>query len=156
MFVNEYLALVPGQETEMVASQVKMVEEFLLDEITSNQLQLTFDGKKREIVYHGHCQQKANFGTDKVIEFLNLIQNTSVELADTGCCGMAGSFGYEEEHFDISMKIGNKSLAPLIQVNEQIICASGTSCRDQIDYLSDSKSIHPIEIFADALDISSK
>jgi Fe-S oxidoreductase len=158
MFVNEYLSLVPGEDTNLVASHVKMIEEFLFEEISSNQLQIKFDGKSRNVIYHGHCQQKANFGTEKTIEFLKLIPNISLKLADSGCCGMAGSFGYEEEHFEISTKIGEKSLVQLIDFSgeNQIISASGTSCRDQIDFLTDKSSIHPIEIFADALDLKAK
>lgn len=154
MFVNEYLSLAPGEDAKLVSSKIKMIEEFVFEEIKTSGIELNFDKNEKSVLYHGHCQQKANFGTDAVIQFLKLNPKLHVELADTGCCGMAGSFGYEEEHYNISMKIAEISLDSLMDsTSKTIICSSGTSCREQIDHIVDKKPIHPIELFVDSLDM---
>jgi Fe-S oxidoreductase len=105
------------------------------------------------VLFHGHCQQKANFGTGDSIKLLGLIPNCTIEEIDAGCCGMAGAFGYEKEHFQFSLEIAEMGLAPKIRdANpDVIICASGTSCREQIKHTTNRDAFHPLELFASAL-----
>ena len=153
MLTKEYLDLIPGAASQKVAGMSMMAEDFLLKEIKASRTQFEFDHKPRKILYHGHCQQKANFGTESTLALLNSIPGTSVEQIDAGCCGMAGAFGYEKEHYSLSLEIAELGLAPRIREAEPetIICASGTSCREQIAHTTDRKALHPLEIFASAL-----
>jgi Fe-S oxidoreductase len=114
---------------------------------------LHFDDKPRQVLFHGHCHQKANFGTTDSVNMLKLIPKCEVQELDAGCCGMAGSFGYEKEHYDLSIKLAEMKLAPAVRAveAETIICATGTSCRDQIEHTTERFSVHPIEVLADAL-----
>ena len=153
MFTDEYPDLVPGPEAEAVASMAMTIDTFLAREAEAGRLRLEFDGEPRHVLFHGHCQQKALFGTDGTHRMLNLIPNCSVEEIDSGCCGMAGSFGYEAEHYDLSIKLAEMSLAPAVRAAspETIICATGTSCREQIHHTTGRKALHPIEVVAAAL-----
>jgi Fe-S oxidoreductase len=102
---------------------------------------------------HGHCQQKAISSTGFTKRMLSVPVNYSVEEIPSGCCGMAGSFGYEKEHFEMSMKIGEMVLFPAVRVAEKetIIAAPGTSCRHHIMDGTGRMALHPAEIFYDAL-----
>ena len=112
-----------------------------------------FNHEKRLIKLHGHCQQKAMSSVVHTKKILSLPQNYEVQLIPSGCCGMAGSFGYEKEHYEISMKIGDLVLFPTIkkQNEEVIIAATGTSCRHQIHDGTGRKALHPVEILWGAL-----
>ncbi len=111
---------------------------------------LSWDHQPREIILHGHCHQKALWGTDTSMRILQSIPAAMVREIDTGCCGMAGSFGYEQEHYDISMQIAELRLYPAVRNNPQaIIAASGTSCREQIEHIR-GQVRHPVEIIAEA------
>ena len=153
MLVNEYQDFVPGKTSEKVAEMSMCIDRFLVNEHQAGNLHLTFDDTPRQVVFHGHCHQKANFGTGDTIKMLNLIPNCMVEEIDSGCCGMAGSFGYEKEHYDLSIELAEMSLAPAVRKDDPdaIICATGTSCRDQIEHTTDRISLHPIEVLANAL-----
>lgn len=153
MLTKEYLDLVPGHGAQKVAEQSMLAEDFLLQEIKASRAQFNFDHKPRQILYHGHCQQKANFGTESTLELLRSIPGSTVEQIEAGCCGMAGAFGYEKEHYQLSLEVAELGLAPKIREAKQetIICASGTSCREQIAHTTDRKALHPLEIFAGAL-----
>jgi len=155
MLVNEYPDLVGGENADAVASMTMLFEEFILDQMKSGGLSLSFDQQPRRILFHGHCQQKAIFGVEGTLKLLRLIPNCTVELIDSGCCGMAGSFGYEREHYDLSIQLAELSLAPRIRAAQPdtIICATGTSCRDQIKHTTNRRAIHPIEVFAEALQL---
>lgn len=154
MLVNEYCDLVPGEESDVVRDQAMLIDELIVKTAQRGDLPLKFDHAPRKILFHGHCQQKAIFGVDDTIKMLELIPNCTVELINSGCCGMAGSFGYEKEHYDISIRLAEMSLAPAVRAAdpETIICAAGTSCRDQIKHTTEREGIHPIEVFAEALD----
>jgi Fe-S oxidoreductase len=104
-------------------------------------------------LFHGHCQQKASFGTEATRQMLELIPNCTVEEVDSSCCGMAGSFGYEKEHYDLSIKLAEMSLAPAVRSADAdtIVCAAGTSCREQIEHTTGKSALHPIEVLAGAL-----
>lgn len=153
MFVNEYLDLVPGKKSRAIAKMTSTVEALIAGKMKSGEINFSFDEKKRRIVFHGHCQQKANFSTEDTVDFLKFIPNCEVKEIDAGCCGMAGSFGYEKEHYDLSVKIAELRLAPAIRQLDEgtIICATGTSCRDQIEHTTSRQGLHPVEIFADAI-----
>jgi FAD/FMN-containing dehydrogenase/Fe-S oxidoreductase len=153
MLVDEYPSLVPGEAADAVASSALMVDEFITREASAGKIKLEFNENPRKILFHGHCQQKASFGTERTLEMLRLIPNCTVEEVDSGCCGMAGSFGYEVEHYDLSIQLAEMSLAPAVRSApaETIICAAGTSCREQIAHTTNRKALHPIEIIAEAL-----
>ncbi len=150
MLKKEYQDLVPGQAGERIAKLAVLAEDYLLQVDYSS---LSFDNKPRKILYHGHCQQKANLGTESTLDLLRSIPESQVEEIEAGCCGMAGAFGYEKEHYQLSMDVAELALAPQIRSSEidTIICASGTSCREQILHTTDRAAKHPLEVFADAL-----
>jgi Fe-S oxidoreductase len=153
MLVDDYPDLLPGEDAEAVAKMARMLDQFLVEEVEAGKIKLRFDETPRRVLFHGHCQQKAVFGTDSVHKMLGLIPNCEVEEIESSCCGMAGSFGYEVEHYDLSIQLAELSLAPAIRAADQetIICAMGTSCRDQIEHTTGRQALHPIEVLADAL-----
>jgi FAD/FMN-containing dehydrogenase/Fe-S oxidoreductase len=153
MLKKEYRDLVPGKEANQVAELSSLIEDYLIQGIETERFAFQFDGKSRKVLYHGHCQQKANLGTEKTLELLRLIPNCSVEEIEAGCCGMAGAFGYEREHYFLSLEIAEMALAPRIRKSapDTIIAASGTSCREQILHTTGRKAFHPLEVFAEAL-----
>ena len=153
MLKKEYRDLVPGPAADRIAELTMMAEEFLLREVDAGRIQFEFDNQSRKILYHGHCQQKANFGTAATLKLLGSIPGSTVQEIEAGCCGMAGAFGYEKEHYQLSMEIAELELAPRIREadNKTIICASGTSCREQIDHITERTAKHPFEVFAEAL-----
>jgi Fe-S oxidoreductase len=108
---------------------------------------------KKTIKVHGHCQQKALSSLTPVKVILTRLGNNQVHMINSGCCGMAGSFGYEKEHYDISMKIGELVLFPTVrkQPDDVIIAAAGTSCRHQIKDGTGKKALHPVEILWSSL-----
>jgi Fe-S oxidoreductase len=137
-----------------LANHVFLVEEFLVQELEKGKIsQDLFTSESKQILYHGHCQQKAIASTSPTIQMLSLPENYVVEEIPSGCCGMAGSFGYEKEHYDLSMKVGELVLFPEIRKhrNGVILSASGTSCRQQIMDGTGRQALHPIEILHDAL-----
>ncbi|MGL4629559.1 MAG: FAD-binding and (Fe-S)-binding domain-containing protein [Leadbetterella sp.] len=151
--VDEDLAVV----AENLAKNVKMIDEFIAHEIDQKRLDKSiFTEEKRLIKLHGHCQQKAVGSMVPTKKMLSLPANYEVQLIPSGCCGMAGSFGYETEHYDISMKIGELVLFPTIrqQADNVIIAAPGTSCRHQIHDGTGRHAQHPVEILWNALKIN--
>lgn len=156
-FRDEYPDLLRGDEkvaAQQIASNTWMVEEFLAKELDANRIDLSLFREQRSLIkLHGHCQQKALSSLVPVKKILTRMGNNEVHLIPSGCCGMAGSFGYEREHFDLSMKIGELVLFPTIrkQPEDVIIAASGTSCRHQIKDGTGRKAKHPVEILWAAL-----
>ena len=112
-----------------------------------------FTREKRTIKLHGHCHQKALASMDPTLKMLSIPENFQVDLIKSGCCGMAGSFGYEKEHYEVSMKVGELILFPEVRkaAEDTIIAASGTSCRHQIKDGTGRNAFHPIEVLFDAL-----
>lgn len=153
MLVDEYPSLYPGEDAEVVAAASTMIDVFLAREIETGNLLLETWEDPAQILFHGHCQQKATFGTESTMQLLNAIPGYRTEMIDSGCCGMAGSFGYEEEHYDLSIQLAEMALAPIIREapDDVVICASGTSCRQQIYHTTGKMPLHPIEIVAAAL-----
>jgi FAD/FMN-containing dehydrogenase/Fe-S oxidoreductase len=156
-FRDEYIDLVPEELKEsatMISANALLFEEFIAREIEEKRVdKAVFTKEKRLIKLHGHCHQKALSTMVAPKRMLSLPENYSVQLIPSGCCGMAGSFGYEAEHYDVSMKIGELVLFPAVrqQPNDVIIAAAGTSCRHQIKDGTGRKAQHPIEILWEAL-----
>ncbi len=148
--VNESLVL----KANSLGKNALMIDEFIAREIDKKKLDKSiFTEEKKLIKVHGHCQQKAVSSMVPTKKMLSLPANYSVQLIPSGCCGMSGSFGYEKEHYDISMKIGELVLFPTVrqQPDEVIISAPGTSCRHQIHDGTGRKALHPVEVLWEAL-----
>lgn len=156
-FRDEYLDLVDSNlksDAQKISESAFTIEEFISSEIKKGKIsQDSFSQDSKKIKLHGHCQQKAIASTKSTIETLSLPKNYHVEEIPSGCCGMAGAFGYEKEHYDLSMKVGELVLFPAIREenSDSIICAPGTSCRHQIKDGTNRAAFHPIEIIYDAL-----
>jgi Fe-S oxidoreductase len=153
MLVDEYPDLFPGDDAQAIAKVTMLLDEYIAQLAENGELEFDFDTTPRHVLFHGHCQQKASFGTEGTHRMLGLIPNCTVEEIDSSCCGMAGSFGYEEEHYDLSITLAEMSLAPAIRNanSKTIICAAGTSCREQIEHTTERVALHPIEVLAEAL-----
>jgi FAD/FMN-containing dehydrogenase/Fe-S oxidoreductase len=133
---------------------VKLIDEFLGQEIVAGNIKSdSFTSKSQKIKLHGHCHQKALSSINWTQRLLSLPENYSVETIPSGCCGMAGSFGYEVEHYEVSQQVGELVLFPAVRKadSETIIAAPGTSCRHQIADGTGRKAIHPVEILWDAI-----
>ncbi|HYL81494.1 MAG TPA: hypothetical protein VEU07_11820, partial [Candidatus Acidoferrum sp.] len=117
------------------------------------ELDLQFSNGVKSILLHGHCHQKALIGSSPSLQVLRLLPGAKVEEVDSGCCGMAGSFGYEKEHYDLSLAIGSRRLFPTIRAKgpEYEIVAAGISCRQQIAHGTGRRARHLVEVLADAL-----
>jgi Fe-S oxidoreductase len=141
-----------GSKAQGVADRTKLVEELLVEAIDDGALRLRDDGPRR-ILFHGHCHQKALAGTASTVALLQRIPGAEVEELDAGCCGMAGSFGFETEHYDLSMRIGGMRLFPAVRREpaETLIAATGVSCRQQIVHGTGRTARHPVQIVRDAL-----
>jgi len=156
-FRDEYIDLADDANyhaAKELAKNVFLIDEFIAKEIDNGNIDSNlFTKEKRHIKLHGHCQQKALSSVAPSIKMMSLPENYSVEVIPSGCCGMAGSFGYEKEHYDLSMKIGELVLLPAVrnQSTETIIAAPGTSCRHQIKDGTGRKALHTIEVLYNAL-----
>ncbi len=156
-FRDEYPDLVSGQlkdDAQKLAKSCFLFEEFIISEIEKGKISRdSFHDKARKIKVHGHCQQKAIASTEPLVKILSFPQNYEVVEIASGCCGMAGSFGYEKEHYDLSMKIGELVLFPEVRKAPEttLISAPGTSCRHQIKDGTGRDAYHPAEILFDAL-----
>jgi len=137
-----------------LSKNVFTLDEFIAREADKGNIRKEqFSKEKKLIKLHGHCQQKALSSVAYTAKMLSLPENYTVETIPSGCCGMAGSFGYEKEHYDLSMKIAELVLLPAIrnQPEDVIIAAPGTSCRHQIKDGTGRKALHPAEILYNAL-----
>ncbi|MBL4745039.1 MAG: FAD-binding protein [Flavobacteriaceae bacterium] len=154
-FRDEYLRLVTDKEAAKSISKFTFtIEEFIQLEIEKGNIKREqFTTEKKEIKIHGHCQQKSLSSINPTFNMLNLPENYTVTILNTGCCGMAGSFGYEKEHYDLSMQIGEDTLFPKIRNTKKstLIAAAGTSCRHQIFDGTKKTAQHPVSILNDAL-----
>ncbi|MFQ5989533.1 MAG: (Fe-S)-binding protein, partial [Candidatus Methylomirabilales bacterium] len=153
-FRDEHLDLISSPEGGAVAQNCFLLEEFLLERRRRGELRASFRETGRRVLFHGHCHQKAAVGIRPTIDALHLIPGLAVEEIDAGCCGMAGSFGFEKEHYDLSLAIGRQRLFPAIEgagTRVEII-ASGVSCRQQILHGTGRTARHPVELFCEVLD----
>ncbi len=156
-FRDEYIDLATDEQLEkarQLAKHVFTFEEFIGREIEKGAIRKEqFTTEKRVIQLHGHCQQKALSSVTHSAKMMSLPENYSVQTIPSGCCGMAGSFGFEKEHYELSMKIGELVLFPTVrrQPDEVIIAAPGTSCRHQVKDGTGKHALHPVEVLFDAL-----
>jgi Fe-S oxidoreductase len=148
---DEYVDLLRTDAARKVAEQAALLEQFLLRE-RARGLNLTFKPGAREALLHGHCHQKAMVGTAPTVAALKWAGYTVSEI-DSGCCGMAGSFGFEREHYDVSVSLGNRRLAPAVKAAPAgtEVVAPGISCRQQIQHLAGRRAKHPAEVLLEAL-----
>lgn len=154
-FRDEYKRLSDDKEaTEAISENAFLLEEFLAQEIEKGNItKEQFTKEAKTVKIHGHCHQKALSNQKVTFDVLNLPENYKVSIISSGCCGMAGSFGYEKEHYEVSMQVGELKLFPSIRKSEEdvIISANGTSCRHQIYDGTQRKAKHPVTILKEAL-----
>jgi FAD/FMN-containing dehydrogenase/Fe-S oxidoreductase len=152
---DEFLYLLPKRSTaQLVADHTYTFEEFIAMLADAGQLELSFTEEPRHLLLHGHCHQKALVGTEPSKRMLTLPPNYTVEEVDSGCCGMAGTFGYEAEHYEISRQMAERRLLPAVRAAaaNTIIVAAGLSCRQQIGHGDEGRvALHPAEVLRDAL-----
>ncbi len=148
-FRDEYPDLVPGEEAKALARGSFLLEELLQRE------NLPIPNPAGPMLLHGHCHLKALVGTEPLVSFLKKLGG-EVSLVESGCCGMAGSFGYEKEHYDISLQMAERRLAPAAREAPEstTVIAPGTSCRHQIHDTTGRRALHPAEAAARAMGLS--
>lgn len=159
-FFDEYPKLFSGEEKKLVLklkNQIQLIDQFIVEEYQKGNIKTErFSQENKDIYVHGHCHQKALIGLSSTRIALEIPKNYKTHLIPSGCCGMAGSFGYDAKTYQISQKIGNLSLFPFInQLKENndspIIIANGTSCRHQILEGTAHQSLHPIVFLYESL-----
>ena len=150
---DEFLAILPGAQTKAVAERAQLFKEFVESELAAGRFQLPLRSMEGcAALLHGHCHQKA-FGTvGAAVKALQLIPGLSVETFDSTCCGMAGSFGYEAEHYEMSLKIGELGVLPKVRAAppDVLLAANGTSCRHQIADATGRQARHLVRFLDDA------
>ncbi|HSG96079.1 MAG TPA: FAD-binding oxidoreductase, partial [Afifellaceae bacterium] len=151
---DEFIALLPGEESEAVAGQALLFEEFLSGEDAAGCLNLPLAPRPGEALVHGHCHQKAFDAMPAVEATLRLVPELDVQTVESSCCGMAGAFGYDAETIDISLAMGELSLLPAVReaAPDTLIVADGTSCRHQIADAAGRRAMHVAEVLANALE----
>ncbi|WP_208542889.1 FAD-binding and (Fe-S)-binding domain-containing protein [Nocardioides euryhalodurans] len=153
---DEHRALLPEDpHVRDVGGRVRQVEELLAEAIDDGRLVLDPDSwlAGRKVLYHGHCHQKAEVGTAATVALLARIPGAEVAEVDAGCCGMAGSFGFEAEHYDVSIEVGEDRLFPAVRAEPEdtVVAATGVSCRQQIQHGTERRALHPVELVRSAL-----
>ncbi|MGO9599514.1 MAG: FAD-binding and (Fe-S)-binding domain-containing protein [Isosphaeraceae bacterium] len=150
MLVDEYRDFRLGSAADEVARASHLVDAFLAD--SDRTPDLRFDPLPGRVVLHGHCQQKAVLGTAGTVQSLKRIPGVEIKELDSGCCGMAGSFGYERGHYELSTTLANRVLLPALAGDpEARLVAPGFSCRSQVHGLSKVQALHPIQLLAGQL-----
>lgn len=156
-FIDEYPDLADDENlaaAKELEKHVFLIDEFLAKEMDEGRIPSSlFTKERKQIKLHGHCQQKALVTAAGSAKILSIPENYSVETIPSGCCGMAGSFGYEKEHYDISMQIGELVLFPAVRhaSADTIIAAPGTSCRHQMKDGTGKRALHPVEVLWEAM-----
>jgi len=151
---DEFKAMFPGEDTDKLANSALLFEEFLAREHDTGALTLDLESAAgNRAMLHGHCHQKAFDAMSAVETVLRLIPDLEVETIQSGCCGMAGAFGFDADHYDVSMKMGELDLLPAVRevAEEDLIVAAGTSCRHQIRDGADRTARHPALVLEAAL-----
>jgi Fe-S oxidoreductase len=149
-FRDEYRDLLKGRRVNELADSSFLLEEFIIREKHAGRWKLELRRQAKKALIHGHCHEKALIGSKYLKDALSLAY--SVEEIDSGCCGMAGSFGYEKEHYDVSIAIGGRRLFPAIDKNpDAIVVAPGISCRQQVEHATGRRALHPAEALVQAL-----
>jgi Fe-S oxidoreductase len=138
-----------GERAITVSQQAQLLEEFLAKEVKMGTLKLDLKAASKPVLFHGHCHQKAFAAVTPAMELLKLIPNAEPKLIESSCCGMAGSFGYEAEHIEVSKQMAEASLLPAIRkVPDSWVVADGTSCRHQITDGTQREAVHIAKILA--------
>jgi FAD/FMN-containing dehydrogenase/Fe-S oxidoreductase len=152
-FRDEYPDLLKDEKSRKVSEKSFLLEEFLDMLKKENKLDLEFAETDETILFHGHCHEKALIGNGPALSVLGMIPGLNVREIDSGCCGMAGAFGYEKEHYDISMTIGSQRLFPAVNESDSDtkIVVTGTSCRQQIQHGTERDTTHIAELLAEYL-----
>ena len=151
---DELEVVLKGSAVQAVARKSVLFEEFLASEARQGQLVLPLrENGKREAYLHGHCHQKALGAMPDVVAALQLLPGLSVKVIESSCCGMAGAFGYEAEHYDVSMRMAERSLLPAVRSAPAgaLIVADGTSCRHQIADGAGRSAVHVARVLESAL-----
>ena len=151
---DEYPELVKNDRARTVAENSYLIDEYLMQLHAEGRLNLPFRDRPKKVLFHGHCHQKALAGTAASMGVLRLPPGWEAELVNAGCCGMAGSFGFEKEHYDISMTIGDLALFPAVNAkgDDWELAVMGVSCRQQIEDGTGRPARHLVEVLRDALD----
>jgi Fe-S oxidoreductase len=151
---DEFKSLLPGGETDALAADALLFEEFLAREHEAGRLALKLSPlPEKRALLHGHCHQKAFGAMPAVQRALSLVPELKVETIESSCCGMAGAFGYEAAHYEVSMKMAEASLLPKVRAagDDTILVADGTSCRHQIADGASKQAVHVAQVLARAL-----
>jgi Fe-S oxidoreductase len=148
--VDEYPQLVRTPAARRVAAQAVTIETFLRRLLDERPDALQFSDSPRPLIYHAHCHQKAIVGTGDTDAMMALVFGDSAAQIDSGCCGMAGSFGHEKEHYEIARMIGEQRLFPAVRSRgDAAVAISGFSCRQHIEHHTDARPRHLVEYLAD-------
>jgi Fe-S oxidoreductase len=150
---DELLSMLPGPESELVASRALLVEEFLAGEVAAGRIPDTLAERPGRVLLHGHCHQKAFGAMGAMEKALALVQGLGVATVESSCCGMAGAFGYGADTYEASMAMGELSLLPAVRAAEPatVIVANGFSCRHQIRDGTGRNALHAIRVLRGAL-----
>lgn len=146
---DEALVMGFGERAIEVSRQAQLLEEFLAREAKAHRLSLHFQAARKPVLFHGHCHQKSFGAVSPALELLKLIPQANPQLIESSCCGMAGSFGYESEHIEVSKQMAEASLLPSIRkAPDSWVVADGTSCRHQIADGAQKHAVHIARILA--------
>ena len=146
---DEWPELVPGAAAKRVAAAAHMADAWLARRVSDTGLSLGVGELAGTALFHGHCHQKALGAAKGSADALRLVPGLGVSVLDAGCCGMAGAFGYEKDHYDVSVAVANLELIPAVTANPAaLVVATGTSCRHQIRDLTGRAALHPLEVLA--------
>jgi FAD/FMN-containing dehydrogenase/Fe-S oxidoreductase len=146
---DEWPELVPGADARRVAGAARLADAWLAEQAKAGRCVLKLKESPGRVLVHGHCHQKALVGVGGTASALRLVPALTVDVLDTGCCGMAGSFGFEREHYDLSVQVAELSLLPALRADAgATVVAPGTSCRHQIKDLDGRRALHPLEVIA--------
>jgi FAD/FMN-containing dehydrogenase/Fe-S oxidoreductase len=150
---DDYPDLLGTKAAQKLAEKVLSLEEYLCRRLDTGSWQPRFVSKPGTVLLHGHCHQKSLVGSEPSMRLLKMPPGFTAEEVDSGCCGMAGAFGYEKEHYEISLQVGERRLFPAIRNSpaDALIVASGTSCRQQILHATGRKALHMAEVLAGLL-----
>ena len=153
---DDYVELINTPAAKRVAEATCSFEEFIAQLHENGELPLTFTDEARDILLHGHCHQRALVGIQPTVEMLSLPPAHDVTVLDSSCCGMAGAFGYEKAHYELSMKIGELRLFPTVReklTGDVTLSAPGFSCRHQLEHGTGVLPKHPIEVLREAIKV---
>jgi FAD/FMN-containing dehydrogenase/Fe-S oxidoreductase len=149
---DEWPELMPTPDARRVAGAVELADGWLAKQAAAGKCELNPRPRPVRCLIHGHCHQKTLRGVNGTVAALKMVPDVNPIPIDAGCCGMAGSFGFEKEHYDLSVSIANLALLPALRAEpDSLVVAPGTSCRHQIRDLTGRRAMHPLEVIAEQL-----